>query len=690
MADGGHGGLGFDANGANGAAPSAREVRRAARRADKAVRHRRLGSRLEYVLDRFLGTSPFWQLVVLSLFAFATAGAFGLAAALTVPGDPDLDSAQKGFWWALNRMLDGGNVNADTGIVRRVLGVAVTMVGIVLVAALTSAFVSLSSEGLAKLHAGKAVVFERGHVLLLGWSSRAGVVVRELAALARPTTVVVLAEKPRAAIEAEIRERLEELAAGGRYKGKLRVIVRTGDPTRVDAVRIANPRHARVALVLPEAAFEEAEPADQWAMRALLALRREAPGNRTPVLVEVPDAEGEELVRLAAEHARHVSIVRGRDAVARLLVETMRQPGVVEVIKQILSLGGPSMWLHAPPPGAATFEELADRIDDAVLVGVVDGATPVFLPPGDLAIRPDHRLIVLAATPVRPAMRGGPLPAAPPPREGPAPAPRLARLLLVGWKPEVPDILRLLDGHVGEGATATLLVPRAERERALAETGRLALARLRVEVAEGCATRRADLCAAIERCTADVAVFLAEDVAHEEVGDADARQVVRLLVARRARDGVGAATRIVVEVRSPHTVRLIQHGKRAGDFVVSREVVGMLLAQELVASFDDKRGAEWATAMYRDLFDAEGVEIEVRPLATYVGEGEAARFGDLAARARARAEVALGFFDGDRLVLAPRRGERLPGAARGRAVVLAAGRSPDQSSSSSASSSSSS
>lgn len=685
MADGGGGGRGDGRP-----AASARQARRAARRADKAVRHRRPSGRLEYLLDRFLGTSPLWQLVVLSLFAFATAGAFGLVASVVVPG-PDLDSAQKGFWWALNRMLDGGNVASDAGLARRALGVGVTMIGIVLVAALTSAFVSISAEGLAKLHGGKAVVFERGHVLVLGWSSRAGVVVRELASLPRRTTVVVLAERPRAAIEAEIRERLEELANAGLYRGKLRVIVRTGDPTTVDAVRIANPRHARVALILPEASFEAAEPADQWAMRALLALRREAPSHRTPVLVEVPDAEGEELVRLASDEARNVTVVRARDAVARLLVETVRQPGVVEVIRAILSLGGPSLVLHPPPARPIAFGDLAARMVDAVLVGVIDGDRPVFLPPRDLRVGPEHHLVVLATRDDAPAVDGAPILPVDRPRRagGHVPAPR--RLLLVGHKPEVPEMLRLLDGHVAEGARAVLLVPTRARAAAEAALARLSLARLGVELAEGCADRREDLAAALERWPADVVVLLAEDVAHAEVGDADARQLVRLLVARRTRDRLGSTTRIVVEVRSPDTARLIQ-GRRAGDFVVSREVVGMLLAQEVVGALRDRRGAAWATAVHRDLFDAEGVEVEVHPMSAYVDEGEAATFAVLAARAAGQGEIAIGFFDGDRLALAPRRSAALPDPPRGRAVVIApARRRPgDQSSSSSPSKSSSS
>jgi F0F1-type ATP synthase assembly protein I len=652
---------------------SARAAKRAARRADKAVRHRRLGGRLEYLLDRFLGTSPFWQLVVLSLLAFAVAGAFGVAASLVVRGDADLDTAPKGFWWALNRMLDGGNVNSDSGLVRRALGVSVTMAGIVLVAALTSAFVSITSEGLTKLHGGKATVFERGHLLVLGWNSRAGVVVRELALAGGATTIVVLAEQAREAIEAEIRERLEELAHAGRYHGKLRCIVRTGDPTTVDAVRIANPRHARVALILPEAAFEAAEPADQFAMRALLALRRETLGRALPTIVEVPDEEGEELVRLAAEHAKHVSIVRSRDVVARLLVETVRQRGVADVIREILSLGGPSLFVHAPPRGRATFGELHARTIDAVLVGVIEDERPVFLPPADLAIRPEHRLVVLSARAERPSFEGAPL-AADAPAEVASPRPaRLGRILVVGYKPELPEILRLLDGHVAEGARVTLLVPDEDRARAAEAIAPLRLARLAVELLEGSSRRRDVLCAALEGAPFDVAVFLAEDVTSDAVGDADARQLVQLLVARRTRERAGVETRLVVEVRSPNTVRLIQHGKRAGDFVVSREVVGMLLAQEVVAAFRDRRGAEWATALYRDVFDAQGAEVEVRAIDRYARAGEALTFADLAARARGRGELALGYFDGDRLVLAPPRAAAVPTTARGRAVVMARG-----------------
>ena len=64
--------------------------------------------------------SSFHRTVVL-VCEHDAAGAFGLAASISVPGDADLDSAQKGFWWALNRMLDGGNVNSDTGLLRRAL-----------------------------------------------------------------------------------------------------------------------------------------------------------------------------------------------------------------------------------------------------------------------------------------------------------------------------------------------------------------------------------------------------------------------------------------------------------------------------------------------------------------------------------------------------------------------------------------
>ncbi len=49
-------------------------------------------------------------------------------------------------------------------------------------------------------------MFERGHVLLLGWNAHAGVIVRELGRTGERMRLVIVADKDRETIEESVRE----------------------------------------------------------------------------------------------------------------------------------------------------------------------------------------------------------------------------------------------------------------------------------------------------------------------------------------------------------------------------------------------------------------------------------------------------------------------------------------------------
>ncbi len=630
-----------------------------------------LVARAAYALDRFLGASAPRQLLVMSATGFAIAGAFGALAWALFSGQDDLSAASKGFWWALNRMLDGGNVNSDTGLLRRALGVSATMTGIVFVGWLTGAFASIFSARLDDLRKGRAEVVERGHVVLLGWNSRAGVVVRELAATGRRLTVVVLAERARADIESELVERLDR--EGGRRR--LRWIVRTGDPTRADVVRRVAPGRARVALVLPEAAFEEGEAADRWALRATLALRRAAHRRPKglgplPVVVEVPDDEGRALLGLVGGEGE-TSVVASREAIAGLLVQSVRQPRIFEVLHAILSLRSSSLHFHDAPAATVgrTFGEAHAAITNAVLVGVVPpdpGARPRLAPSGATPIVAGTQLVVLADLD-EPLALGGSLPAPQPSAVAHA-APSLTRaLLVVGHKPSFADLVGRLAAQVDGLAQMTLLVDARDEAAARAAASAHASDALAIEVEVGDTCSPAVLDRALAARSFDTALLLADHVPTADVERADADQIVRLLAARRARASRGAGPRLVVEVRSPNTRRLVGPVHTAGDFVVSREIVGMLLAQEVLASVGSgSHGAGWMHEASLDLFDARGAELAVVPAADLAPGAASVTFAALLAQARARGAVALGWIEkGHAPTLAPARDASLavrPGA----------------------------
>jgi hypothetical protein len=93
-------------------------------------------------------------------------------------------------------------------------------------------------------------------------------------------------------------------------------------------------------------------------------------------------------------------------------------------------------------------------------------------------------------------------------------------------------------------------------------------------------------------------------------------------------------------VRSPEA-RLPRDGAHhhVDDFILSREVVGMLLAREIYGI--GVRGS----SIYHEVLDAVNPSVELRPLALYTsGDGEPT-FAELALAARRRGEVAIGIAD---------------------------------------------
>src|SRR5207247_941724 len=115
----------------------------------------------------------------------------------------------QGLWWAITRMLDGGTVASDSGPRRQIFGIGVTLIGTIAVAILTGSFASSFSDRLNALRRGALPVFEKGHVVFLGWNSHGSVILRELAVSGIRATLVIVADHERDLLEESVREQLE-------------------------------------------------------------------------------------------------------------------------------------------------------------------------------------------------------------------------------------------------------------------------------------------------------------------------------------------------------------------------------------------------------------------------------------------------------------------------------------------------
>jgi hypothetical protein len=596
-----------------------------------------LTNRLGYRIDRFLGLHPAVQLAAALSVALVLAFFFGfLIFALDGRGRGDeggVRSLPEGIWWAITRLLDGGTVAGDgrTGFFRQVFGIGVTLLGLVIVTVLTGAFASSFSDRLSSIRRGSLPVFERGHVLLLGWNAHAGVIVRELGRTGKRMRLVIVADKDRETIEESVREQLV-----GR-KHRLDVVVRHGDPATVAAVRKAAARRARAVVILPES--EVGHCHDRAALRSLLALERVLGDReeRPHIIVEVASQSGREMVRLCEGAGRDVVVVEAHGVNARILAQSVRQRGAFGVARAILSLDSLSIYHYLPGLFTGlTFDDAHASVRTGILIGLLRGGAPMLSPPGEELIGPTDQLLVFSDQDVRPRMAGAPerrarsstVPLAA------EPLPPL-RLLILRVRPGLTEILTLLDAR--GPVHATLLASADDVARARDAVRAAALRRTEINFVVGDPLDAS----AIDRALAtphDTALLLAPDVGASFAAEADADQLISLLQLRRRRDGDGAPVRAVIEVRSPEA-RLPRDGGHQDDFILSREMVGMLLAREIYGI--GLRGS----SIYHEVLDAVNPSVELRPLALYAAGASESTFAELCVVARRRGEVAIGIAD---------------------------------------------
>ncbi len=110
---------------------------------------------------------------------------------------------------------------------------------------------------------------------------------------------------------------------------------------------------------------------------------------------------------------------------------------------------------------------------------------------------------------------------------------------------------------------------------------------------------------------------------------ADAHTMLMLLTLHKARSKGAAGTRVVAEMRDRANV-LIARTIEVDDFIVSDELSSLMLAQ-----VSERRELD---AVFRELFDASGSVLALRPAARYAPADESGLGGDGGRGGRARRE----------------------------------------------------
>ncbi|MFG3283199.1 NAD-binding lipoprotein [Streptomyces sp. NPDC048111] len=340
------------------------------------------------------------------------------------------------------------------------------------------------------------------------------------------------------------------------------------------------------------------------------------------------------------------------DIVARLLVQTARQPGLSLVYQELLDFAGDEFYaVPADALTGRTFGEALLAYTTSSVVGLLRADDSVALNPSiDTRITADDRIIVITedddtavledATPFVDAEAIG----SAPPREATP-----ERLLLLGWNRRAPLIVEQLALCTGVGTTLDIMALADEDTMRSACDLAIGHGVIDVVLHRADTTNRAVL-EALDVPSFDSVIVIAdpnhastkalapapgatsaEGSAEVDVDDAT---LVTLLHLRAIEQATGLEIPLTTEMSDDRN-RLLAPAREGADFIVSGRLISLLMCQISESPY--------LAALFDELFTAEGNEVYLRPADDYIRTAGEVTFATVVAAARDRHECAIGY-----------------------------------------------
>lgn len=398
------------------------------------------------------------------------------------------NSLGESLWSAWTFVADPGTHADSVEFPQRIVGVAVTIGGMVifaLVIGIVSEDVSTLMDGLRK---GTCAVIAHHHTLILGYSDKLIPTIYQIGLANKSlggAAIVVLSEVDKEELELRIKRSGIDLHGS-------EVIVRTGIPYLQADLRRVSAEDARSIIILSDRSENNADMADVNAVRNVLCLNAMGAPKNGHIVCEICDIDNEDLVRIVGKNT--VETFVSHDIIGRLMIQCARERGLSLVLESLLGFEGDEFYIQEwPELTGLSFGELMFRMDGAVVVGIAKAKVGIEVtrrvllnPDSDMILQPGDAVIVIAEDDDTYKPSSEPLYYPEADAEeienivcnwgkggSPHKATRPERFLFIGWRRDVRDMIRELDKLVSPSSQLMIFcnLPEKERQVRLKEAG---------------------------------------------------------------------------------------------------------------------------------------------------------------------------------------------------------------------------
>lgn len=510
------------------------------------------------------------------------------------------------IWLSMTRSLDPGTFGADEGHRFRLAMLIITLFGVFAVAMIIGLVSNAIDRRLDELRRGKSLVVEEGHSLILGFSTKLPIVIRELIEAnesERKHAIVILSPEDKVELDELLRREVKDRRSS-------RIVVRRGEPASIGDLEQVRPETAKSVVILrPDDAGADAE-----VVKVALAVMRVRQGlPPIPIIAEFEQASTAKALRQAMPN--RVTTVVSKEVVARIAAQTSRGSGLGSVYQELLDFSGDEFYLIDAPESLVgrNFGEALLSSSRSTLVGIqTAGGVANLSPDFGSAITAGDQLVFLAQDDSALILDRVPQSWQPPLGVTQAHMQRrVESTLILGWNPVADRMLQEIDHHVLPGSYAHVVsddwIEHGEMGACIES-----LKNLRVTTEFGDTVDADVVNRALDMGPFDHVMVLC---AHHQITalESDARALLTLMHVRNflsehETPESAHRTNVVTEVLESQAVELAEVGQ-PDDFIVSQRLVSLLIAQlaetpqlkPVLQDILDSQGSQVALIKAKDL-----------------------------------------------------------------------------------------